>query len=861
MIKRTVTLWTVLCFTSLWAFADSMLRVVEHPTRQSVDLGSATIVYDLNEVICVRKSIGMLADDIERVIGSRPSVKAAGKPLSGKTQVIIGTIGQSRIIDRLIKKKKIDVEAIRGGWERFVITSIEADNSYKTGERYLVIAGSDPRGTAYGVLSVSEAIGVSPWYWWADVPVRMRDKVMIEANYISNEPSVRYRGIFINDEDWGLKPWAANNYEKELGDIGPKTYAKVCELILRLKGNMLAPAMHSCTGAFYSHADSKVVADSFGIVITTSHCEPLLLNNASVHDWNPAVDGEWDYGRNPEGVRNRWEKRLGEAARYENIYTTAMRGLHDAGLRGNYSMDEKVTLLERVISDQRDMLSRHIGKEAKSIPQIFVPYKETMDVYEHGLRVPEDIMLVWVDDNYGYMKRVSSPEEQRRCGGSGVYYHTSYLGAPHDYLWLNTTPPALMYTELKKAYDTGADRYWLLNVGDIKPCELGMTTFFAMAWDINAFNYQNVNRHQSAYVSQLFGKTLYSEMQSFLDKYYQLAWSRKPEFMGWEREWDLKELESLHDTEFSFDNYNDAQQRLADYKALSDRAVELMASLPEVYRPAFYEMIAFPAMGAYQMNRKFLMAQLNHELFAKGDFAGANWAAEESRQAYDSIQTLIDRYNHQLGGKWNYMMNHAPAWCAKHHLMPELNSTEGIEPLESSELNVQNSKFALNGCTVLDLSDICNKVENGYNLRLIEGIGYDWQCLQLGEQTQASVEVGKDVPRVDYSFSCGDADSIEVTIYTLPIWPIYKGRSTRFGVSVDDGAMAVFANEPKEYSPEWKTQVLMNGAKYTTMFHVQNSDNHKLTFSLIDPGVIIQRVIIDWGGLKKTYVGPGNLMY
>ena len=435
---------------------------------------------------------------------------------------------------------------------------------------------------------------MSPWYWWADVPVNHQNEVYWDAGrYVSLEPTVKYRGIFINDEDWGLKPWSTNNYEKELGDIGPKTYARVCELLLRLKANILAPAMHSCTGAFYSHPESKVVADSFGIVITTSHCEPLLLNNAAKSEWDSKRDGEWNYKTNPKTIWKKWDDRLSEASQYENIYTVAMRGVHDEGLKGNLPMEERVPLIEKVIGDQRQLLEKHIGKKATSIPQIFVPYKETMDIYENGLQVPDDITLVWVDDNYGYMKRVANPKEQKRAGRSGVYYHISYLGAPHDYLWINTTPPVLMYEELKKAYDAGADRYWLLNVGDIKPMELGIQTFMDMAWNINAFNIDNVNRHQARFLAKLFGLQYENDFQQMLDEYYRLAWSRKPEFMGWEYEWDDKAHTGLKPTDFSFYNYDDAQQRLADYQHISDKAEKLSNG-----SAAYYELLQFPIQGA-----------------------------------------------------------------------------------------------------------------------------------------------------------------------------------------------------------------------------------------------------------------------
>jgi hypothetical protein len=409
-----------------------------------------------------------------------------------------------------------------------------------------------------------------------------------------------------------------------------------------------------------------VVCDSFGIIITTSHCEPLLLNNAAKSEWDSNRDGEWNYKTNRETIYKKWDDRLGEAAKYENIYTVAMRGVHDEGIRGNLPMSERVPLIEQVIRDQRELLEKHsVSRFARDIPQIFVPYKETMDIYENGLKVPDDITLVWVDDNYGYMKRVANPEEQKRSGRSGVYYHLSYLGAPHDYLWLNTTPPVLMYEELRKAYDNGADRYWLLNVGDIKPMELGMQTFFDMAWNINAFDFEKVYQHQAEFLATTFGNhtsqlsVLSSQLQIILDDYYRLAWSRKPEFMGFEYQWDDKAHTGLKPTEFSFEHYDEAQRRLADYQRISDEVERISSELRAEsleFATAFFELLQFPVQAACQMNRKFLMAQLNQLLAEKGRFSEANWAARQMEEAYDSINALNRRYNKQLNGKWDGMM-------------------------------------------------------------------------------------------------------------------------------------------------------------------------------------------------------------
>ena len=837
--------------------ATAQIKVSEHSGRHSLSLTEARIYVSPADAEVVKRSARMLADDVMAVSGCRPQVQVSDNPKS-RLAVIAGTIGHSPIIGKMIERGVLDVSEISGGWEQYISKVVY--NPAKGVERALVIAGTDRRGVAYGLLAVSKAIGVSPWAWWADVPVAHHDSIYIEADYASRRPAVKYRGIFINDEDWGLKPWAATNYEKNLGDIGPRTYAKVCELLLRLGGNMLAPAMHSCTGAFYSHKESKLVADTFGIVITTSHCEPLLLNNAAESEWNPKVDGDWNYKTNSTTILRKWNDRLKEASRFENIYTTAMRGVHDSGLTGNLPMQERVPLIEQVIADQRDLLKKYTGHEAEDVPQIFVPYKETMDIYENGLSVPDDVTLVWVDDNYGYMKRVSSPAEQRRSGGSGVYYHLSYLGAPHDYLWIQTTPPVLMYEELKKAFDTGADRYWLLNVGDIKPMELGIQTFFDMAWDLAGFDFATVNTHQARFLAGVFGAKYERDFQHLLDEYYRLAWSRKPEFMGWEREWDDPRHTGLKDTDYSFDNYNEAQQRLADYRELSDHVNDIAADLPADLQPAFFELMEYQVKGAYQMNRKFLMAQLNHELARQGKEAQANWAANEAKVANDSIWTLTREYNQMIDGKWNGMMDLAPAYNALYYQMPEV-TTYADATSKAVDIAPHRWREWHEGCYVVRLDEYAGKTDTQNNhIQIVRGIGYDWQVVQMGRPEESDADPqSMQSANIEYKLPAIDAESVEVIVYTVPFWPIYKGRGTQIGIKIDECEPKVYNNIVREYSIEWKDQVLQNGDVARFRFDIDGSrSEHVLRLICGNPGMMVQKVIIDWGGLKKSYIGPSR---
>ncbi|MDE6740799.1 MAG: glycosyl hydrolase 115 family protein, partial [Muribaculaceae bacterium] len=357
------------------------------------------IIYNSEDFTTVEKTVRMLAEDIERLTGEKSCIRSSGNIID-ENSIIIGTIGHSSIIDSLIYVKAISVDDIKGENERFKIKSLKDGR----GNTCLVIVGSDRRGTAYGITTLSRHLGIDPWVWWADVPVKFRPDISVTAEYTSKAPSIKYRGIFINDEDWGMLPWAAQGLDNDINDIGPNTYERVCQLLLRLKGNMLAPAMHSCTGAFYSHPESKKVADDYGIIITTSHCEPMLFNNAAKTEWDSVRDGIWDYGLNHNVIYEKFADRLEEAANYENIYTIGMRGVHDEAMSQARPFEEKIELLEKVISDQRDLLEKKFGRPASEIPQIFVPYKETLELYRKGLKIPDDVMIIWPDDNYGYMK-------------------------------------------------------------------------------------------------------------------------------------------------------------------------------------------------------------------------------------------------------------------------------------------------------------------------------------------------------------------------------------------------------------------------------------------------------------------------
>ncbi|WP_277510997.1 glycosyl hydrolase 115 family protein [Ereboglobus sp. PH5-5] len=931
------------------------------------------IVHDKNDAVLVGKAAQLFADDVKRVTGKTIKVEPSPAKLS-ENSVVIGSIGSSSRIDRWISEGRLDVSAIRGKWECYLIQVLR--NPEPGVERALVIVGSDRRGTAYGVFDVSERIGVSPWYWWADVPCKKRDELVLEIKRaVSRPPSVKYRGIFINDEDWGLLRWAKMTFEPERKNIGPKTYEKVCELLLRLKANYLCPAMHEASTAFNKIPENKVIADTYGIVMGSVHCEPLLFNNAS--EWDRKTMGEWDFVKNRDAINRVLRRRVEENGKYENVYTLALRGLHDRAMSGSNNMAERVRIMQGALADQRQILSDELKRPLTEIPQAFTPYKEVLDVYSSGLQLPDDVTIVWPDDNYGYMKRLSNPGEQKRSGRSGVYYHVSYLGKPHDYLWMASTPPALMFSELRKAYDTTADRIWLLNVGDIKSCESAMTLFLEMAYDINAFNYENIDSWNARWLASMFGKKYYKDLFDITTTFYRLAFARRPELMGWGYEWNSNQhpSERTTDTDFSFTNYREAERRLADCDRMARLAERLMLELPEDAKPAFFQLVYHPIRGAELMNKMHLTAQKNRWYAAQGR-AATNSLRDEAKQCHDGLVAITKQYNELLGGKWNGIMSlrmggptsyykqpptdsltlperesfgiqveggDAPLGSRSYHALPSFNpflkrsyyfdiynksaqpidwslSTSapwividktrgrtaaeervhvsidwGVVPRGDDVLGAVNIsaggeiKQVLvsvfnprvpsldeiaglyvedNGCVSIPAAGFHRKTENAkVKMRIIPNLGFEDVSVQLGDPTAPRHGAANlKSPGLEYDFYTFHHGSVDVYTYALPTFPLYSDTGfaghestniqTRFGICIDNGAVLTPTSSSFEYAKDWYENVLRNCAIKKTTLHISKPGRHTLRVICGDPGIVLQKIVIDLGGMKRAYMGP-----
>lgn len=502
-------------------------------------------------------------------------------------------------------------------------------------------------------MDLSRAIGISAWEWWADVTPRHAARLVVDGRrLLSDAPSVQYRGIFLNDEDWGLQPWAAKTYEPEIGDIGPKTYARIFELMWRLKANLIWPAMHESTKPFYQIPGNAEMAKAYAIVVGTSHAEPMLRNN--VREWDEKTQGPFNFFTNRDSMVDYWRRRVNEVKAYENVYTIGLRGKHDSALEGAASPEQALAATAQAIDLQRGLLATAQGKSADQVPQVLTLYKEVLDIYRSGLKVPEDVTLVWPEDNYGYLHQLPTAEEQGRKGGSGLYYHISYWGRPHDYLWLATTHPGLIREQLDRAWQTGTRKLWVVNVGDIKPGEVLASYFLDLAFDATLLQ-KPVRAQLSAWATAQFGAQGPAIADILVD-YYDLAWERKPEFMGFST---VEPETPIRIGDYVRTGGEEAQARIARYQALLDKAETLAARMPEDRRDAFFQIVLYPVRGAAKLNERNLKLDLA-ALYGRQGRASVNALAAQARAAHRVIVADTAAYNAQSGGKWRGIMDMAP---------------------------------------------------------------------------------------------------------------------------------------------------------------------------------------------------------
>ena len=664
-----------------------------------------------------------------------------------------------------------------------------------TNGKQIIIEGGNGRGMAYGLLELSRLAGVSPWIWWGDVVPEKKNRLVMNDDFETEQhPSVAYRGIFLNDEDWSLRLWSHKNFEPSAkSEIGPKTYRKVFELMLRLRANTIWPAMHPGTTAFFKIPGAKAIADSCGMVIGTSHCEPLLRNN--VDEWNTAERGAFNYRTNREQVHQYWIERLKEVKKSkDNMFTIGMRGIHDSSMEGYKTEQEKFDGLQQVINDQQELLRQHVGNPAKQM-QVFVPYKEVLQLYEKGLQVPDYVTLMWCDDNYGYMTRLSNAKEQQRSGGAGVYYHLSYWGRPHDYLWLTTTQPGLIYNEMREAYNHNVRKLWIVNVHDPKVAAYDLELFLDLAWNINCEDGQTLTKHLESWLCRQFGQEAGKRLLPVMHEFYRLCGERRPEFMGYTQvELDKKKyprgLSAVGDIPLSA---IEAAQRLSAFQHLKAEIMAIRMLVRSELNDAFFAAIEYPVSAAAAMSTKILSDSI------------------ESHRAYEEIQALTKRYNEMNGGKWRHLMDAAP------RKLPVFDNVHaqltGADQPCIMTLKAADYQSASNGT------------------RIIQMLGHSMNAVAMPKDGHMT-----------YDIMIEDEGDYILQTALIPTQPNDDG-DLRFCVSVDDRQSVVYSFKEPFRSERWKQNVLSGQALRNTKVHLHQG-HHTITVCALDNHIVFDQLRI-----------------
>lgn len=796
----------------------------------------------------VKVALHLFTDDMRQVTGLLPQESSAEKATIRIVQLNPSDRKQAKEL-RALGVPLNDLTSKRDGFYIAIIG--------KSPKQQLLIVGSDARGTAYGILELSRLAGVSPWIWWGDVVPEKKDRLTVSDQYRTFQyPSVAYRGVFINDEDWSLQPWSSKHFEpsEKKGLIGARTYKEIFKLLLRLRANTIWPAMHESTVAFYQVPGAKEAADSCGIVIGTSHCEPLMRNNAG--EWDVKKQGRFNYITNRDSVKAYWKERLCEVKDYENIYTIGMRGVHDGSMEGVKTMQEKTEGLQQVINDQRELLAKYVRPDVTQIPQKFVPYKEVLEILENGLQVPEDVTLMWCDDNYGYLTRLSNQEQQKRSGGAGVYYHLSYWGRPHDHLWLSTTQPGLIYNEMKLAYDHQARREWIANVHDPKLAAYNLELFLDMAWNINSVSASTLTDHYGKWLCREYGNEAGKKLLPAMLEFSHLCGIRRPEFMGWSQvELDKKKysrgLSPAGDTEFSLTEFGGELDRYLDrYRTIKQTVTEAEKLIPSNRKDAFFAHIKYPVFGAAAMSQKWLEAQRARSI-AAGLTDSTQWknnkelmeACTQSMNAYNEILELTRFYNNELSnGKWKYLMCHNP------RNLPVFNAPQlPLTPTDQEpktiagpqkQMEIVNTNAAADSCITLNA---CQYTRSTEGVTATQMLGHSMKAISLPKNGTLTFE-----------FDCAWEGEAILRTAVIPTQPNDKG-DIRFSISIDNEKPQVCSFREGFRSESWKRNVMRGQAIRNTQ-HAVKKGKHTLTIKALDDHVIIDQWMLDFKPERKFYV-------
>ena len=777
-------------------------------------LKDVSISYADGEHSCVHRAIASLQKDFEAVMGVSPMRSV------GDAKVLIGTVGVNPQIDQWVKQGIL--RDLKGKTEKYIIKTINGQ---------LVIAGSDKRGTVYGIYELSRQIGVSPWYYWADVPVEKHAELFIrEGEYTDGEPAIRYRGLFLNDEAPCLTTWVKNTFGTNYG--GHDFYEKVFELILRLKGNYLWPAMWGW--AFYADDPENLkTADAMGVMMGTSHHEPMARNHQEYardrKGW-----GAWNYSTNKENLDRFFREGIERMKGTDDIVTIGMRGDGDEAM-GN-STDTK--LLETIIENQRRIIKEVTKRPAKETPQIWALYKEVQDYYDAGLRVPDDVTILLCDDNWGNVRRIPNAEEKKRKGGWGLYYHVDYVGAPRNTKWINVTPIQNMWEQLQLAYNGGIQKLWILNVGDLKPMEYPIQLFMDMAWNPTKYNVDNLLDHPKAFCAESLGEDQAEEAAQILNlvsKYNGRITS------------EMLDARTYTTDEFA--------QVVGEYQALETRALRQFITLKPEYRDAYRQIILFPVQAMGNIYEMYYAQAMNHKLAALGD-PDANCWAERCRQAFKRDSLLNLQYNKEIaGGKWDGMM-------IQKHISYRIwndNFPKDVCPdLKVVPTPEQGPTFSpIHGYISIEAEHTFNRSDaSNAKWTVIPYMGRTLSGIALMPYT-----VGTDNAKLEYRFKAEGQKTVKVHIITKSTLDFLDKGGLVYDAAIDnEEPISVNFNSNLNEKPEniysiyYPTVALRVVEKEVELPISGDGEFHTLTLHPQDPGIVFEKIVIDLGGYQKQYL-------
>lgn len=812
----------------------------------------ASIFVDDKDFAGVLKVTGHLENDLFKVSDLHPKrIKKISE--AEDLVVIIGTLGKSKIINQLAKEGKIDKNELKGKWEKFTTQIVE--NPFKGIKKALVIAGSDKRGTIYGIYDLSNQIGVSPWYFWADVPVKKQSELhVLPGIHSQGEPKVKYRGIFINDEAPALTGWA---FEK-FGGFNSKFYDKVFELILRMKGNYLWPAMWG--RMFYvEDPQNAVLADEYGVVMGTSHHEPLTRAHA---EWGKA-NGKWDFNSNSEALINYWKDGIKRMGNKETIVTIGMRGDGDEPMTEGTAID----LLENIVKTQRNIIAEVTKKTAEETPQMWALYKEVQDYYDKGMTVPDDVTLLLCDDNWGNIRKLPELNAKPRKGGYGIYYHYDYVGGPRNYKWINTNQIERVWEQMDLAYQYGVDKIWIVNVGDIKPMEFPIEFFLDMAWNPEKFNAGNLEQYYVNWAKENFSDPFANDIAEILKLYTKYNSRRKPELL------DAKT--------YSITNYNEADRVVAEYQKLAEKANLINEKLKPEYKDAFYQLVLFPVLASSNLNELYVATAKNH-FYAEQGNAIANAYAEKVKELFEKDSQLTNYYHTKLAnGKWNHMMSQTHIGYDNWQ-QPEKNvipKTKTIEILNKAQEKISaedSPKVGISNIKNRDLNHVRGFVEdNGYisiesknyskainsdavKWTIIPNLGKTDSGITIKPSNIQQIEISEQSPRLEYNVHFFTKGKIKVNAYFSPTINFKIGEGLKYGIAFDNEKPQIMNLNADASEKAWAESVANNIKMVISTHEIEKTGNHVLKIYAIDPALVLQKIVIETeeGKVLESYLGP-----